>query len=776
MKWTRAWRVIVLLLLMASAGCSSNPATGPADSVETDTPPVVDVRQDGFEPDLVVFVDLVTKETIDDSMVEKIDASDTVEIEDFKEFLPGCEPGEGCFLDECLENQECQSGWCVEHMGQKVCTQSCQEECPEGWTCSQVGGSDPDIIFICVSNFTNLCRPCTAALDCQGVTGTEDACVAYGDQGSFCGGKCGEEGKCPWGFECQTVTTVDDIELDQCVADTGLCPCTDTSVELGLFTSCQVTNDFGTCQGKRICTEEGLTDCDAPEPAEETCDGEDNNCNGDIDEGDIVEGIGVCDDGNECTTDQCLGDDGCENVASSEGECKDGDPCTVADHCEEGTCIGNPVMCDDDNPCTDDECDGSGGCQFENNSSDCDDDDPCTVADQCEDGICAGVSVPCDCQADEDCLVLEDGDLCNGSLFCDLDEWPYKCVVADETVVECPEPEAGPDAICLTSSCDSKTGLCSLIPDHEGFACEDGSACTIGDKCIAGICTPGVPSVCADNNPCTDDTCDPATGCVFTDNALSCEDGSICTTLDLCVDGQCQPGEPLVCDDNNGCTDDACNPAVGCEFVDNEVGCDDAVECTLGDHCADGECVYDDLATCDDGNLCTDNFCDPSQGCVTTVNEAQCDDNDICTVDDHCEMGSCVFDDEVICDDFNGCTDDACDPVEGCIFTINEVLCSDGNACTTGEACLNGVCMGGQPITCDDGDDCTADSCDSVMGCNYQNICVQGYTLAIVPTAMTHQQFDAGSVTLTVGQPTAGLFESEDYSAHFGLGPISIAE
>ncbi len=770
MKWTKACWGLVLLLLAACFGCSSEPATVEADDVTTDSQPLVDTKTDGFEPETVVFVEIVTKETVEDYTAFEVEPEDTTDP------LPQCDPGEGCFLDECSENSECQSGWCVEHMGQKVCTQSCQEECPPGWTCQQVGASDPDVVFICVSNFPNLCRPCTAAADCEGVAGTEDACVDYGEQGAFCGGKCGEDGACPWGFECQTVTTVDGIELEQCVADTGVCPCTDTAVQLGLFTHCEVENEFGTCQGMRVCTEEGLTDCDAQVPAVETCNGLDDNCNGDVDEGDVVEGLGICDDGKECTEDQCLGDDGCESVPLSEGECKDGDPCTVADHCEEGECVGAPVLCDDDNPCTDDGCDGTGGCVFENNSDDCDDDDPCTVADECTEGICEGTVVPCECQTNEDCGQIEDGDLCNGTLFCNLEEWPYKCEVAAETVVICEEPVAGPDAICQQSFCDPETGQCALIADHEGFACEDGDACTIGDKCVAGECVSGVPNTCGDNNPCTDDSCDPAVGCVFTNNVLPCEDGTVCTVGDVCLEGDCQSGELLVCDDENPCTDDSCDPVAGCLFVANEAICDDGIECTVGDHCSNSVCVYDELASCEDENPCTDNLCDPANGCVTTVNDALCDDSDVCTVGDHCSLGDCVFDDEVLCNDFNSCTDDSCDPVEGCVFTINEGPCDDFDACTVGESCNAGICGGGDPLVCNDEDDCTVDSCDNVVGCQFEMTCVGSYTLAIVPTAFTEQAMEAGTLTMTVGQPAAGLLEDDESSAYFGFCPIAAAE
>ena len=103
---------------------------------------------------------------------------------------PGCAPGEGCFLDPCTGNGDCLSGWCVEHMGETVCSQTCYEECPPGWECVQAGVG-ADLVYVCVSNHANLCRPCSQSSDCQGTVGVEDVCVDYGAEGNFCGGACG---------------------------------------------------------------------------------------------------------------------------------------------------------------------------------------------------------------------------------------------------------------------------------------------------------------------------------------------------------------------------------------------------------------------------------------------------------------------------------------------------------------------------------------------------------------------------------------------------------
>jgi hypothetical protein len=51
--------------------------------------------------------------------------------------------------------------------------------------------------------------------------------------------------------------------------------------------------------------------------------------------------------------------------------------------------------------------------------------------------------------------------------------------------------------------------------------------------------------------------------------------------------------------------------------------------------CEEGECVGEPL-DCDDGNPCTDDACDPAQGCSSTPNEAPCEDGDPCTSGDGC--------------------------------------------------------------------------------------------------------------------------------------------
>ncbi len=693
---TQYARLTIVSMLLLAAGCSGGGTTVTAD-VGVDVPGTAETL---VEPDVVL------PEVVFDVPV----APDVLDVGGEAEATSECPPGKGCFLDPCESNDDCLSGWCVGHMGEDVCTQQCQTECPQGWSCEQVPGTAPDVVWICVSQHANLCLPCGSAADCKGAAGVDDACLDYGEQGSFCGGKCSDDKECPWGFSCAQAVTVDGAQLLQCVAVAGICPCTKKAVELGLATPCERESEFGTCDGKRVCTAEGLSECSAPEPVEESCNDSDDDCDGQVDED-------TCDDGNECTDDSCLGKDGCEHLPLNAIECMDGDPCTAADHCESGVCVGDAVECDDDNPCTEDLCTPTGGCDHPPQFGPCDDGDPCTAGDLCSEGKCGGTPVSCSCKTDKDCAALEDGDLCNGTLVCDTGKLPYQCAVDPETVVECPLPPAGPHEPCLKAACNPTNGGCSLDPVNEGKPCSDGNACTLSDSCGDGKCTGGPAANCNDGNPCTDDSCDPVEGCLHKPNSNPCNDGNACTVGDACLDGSCNPGQALLpCNDGNPCTDDSCQAASGCTHTPNSAPCNDGNACTQDDVCKDGSCTFGSFVTCNDGNPCTQDACAPESGCVFTMSDAPCNDGSICTVGDHCHLGQCIGSSALVCSDGNPCTDDACDPKVGCTFVFNTAACDDGSACTTGDQCSKGWC-GGKPLPCDDANPCTDDSCAPATGC-----------------------------------------------------------
>ncbi|MCA9516337.1 MAG: hypothetical protein KC635_15455, partial [Myxococcales bacterium] len=172
---------------------------------------------------------------------------------------------------------------------------------------------------------------------------------------------------------------------------------------------------------------------------------------------------------------------------------------------------------------------------------------------------------------------------------------------------------------------------------------------------------------------------------------------------------------PASCDDGTPCTDDACEPGIGCVNTPNTAPCDDGSTCTTGDTCADGACVGAAVAV-DDGNPCTDDACDAVDGVSHVPNTAPCDDGNTCTTGDVCGGGVCLPGAAVAIDDGNPCTDDACDPVLGVSHTNNTAPCSDGDVCNGEEVCAGGACQAGTPLARDDGNPCTDDACDPVSG------------------------------------------------------------
>ena len=274
----------------------------------------------------------------------------------------------------------------------------------------------------------------------------------------------------------------------------------------------------------------------------------------------------LCEDSNACTDDACNPATGqCLFIPDATNTCSDGDACTQTDACVAGQCMGtNPVLCDDNNACTDDACDtGNGQCVSTNDDSNtCTDGDGCSQTDTCQAGQCVG-----------------------------------------SNPVLCEDSNA-----CTDDACNPETGQCLFIPDASS-TCSDGNACTQTDACVAGQCLGSSPVVCDDGKACTDDACDPANGqCVSTnDDSNTCTDGDACTQTDTCQAGQCAGSNPVLCEDSKACTDDACDPANGqCVFTNDDSNtCSDGDACTQTDAGQAGQCAGSNPVLCDDSNVCT---------------------------------------------------------------------------------------------------------------------------------------------------------------------------
>ena len=189
----------------------------------------------------------------------------------------------------CETAGDCDSSFCVESSDGKVCSKLCVDTCPDNWKCVQ--SSATDSAFICLPKYTTLCQPCSEHANCGtlGATGGEAKCIPLQPEpgftnGSFCGSPCNGTADCPDNFDCSPINLPGEPTVTQCVPSTNECTCSKAAVGNALKTSCERTNEFGSCKGARTCTTDGLTLCGAPAPVVEVCDGEDNDCDGVTDE------------------------------------------------------------------------------------------------------------------------------------------------------------------------------------------------------------------------------------------------------------------------------------------------------------------------------------------------------------------------------------------------------------------------------------------------------------------------------------------------------------
>ena len=276
---------------------------------------------------------------------------------------------------------------------------------------------------------------------------------------------------------------------------------------------------------------------------------------------------------------------------------------------------------------------------------------------------------------------------------------------------------------CTNDLCDATLGCLHLPTDA---TCSDAMICTVGDTCAQGVCLSGSVTNCDDENVCTNDACDPTLGCQHVFNSAPCFDGDACSTGDGCFGGVCVSGSgTLNCDDGNACTDDACFGPIGCTHVGlNASACNDGNACLLGEVCGNGVCLPGTATPdCNDNHDCTSDACNPASGCTNTPISGACDDGDPCTAVDTCVGIHCVGALPLFCDDNNPCTADACAGLLGCTHTgLTGPVCNDALFCTGLDLCSAGACVGIANGKCDDGNDCTGDTCSENTGCGHSNL------------------------------------------------------
>ncbi len=545
-------RIAALVLGLALAACAGHGTSPPggdgldatdddADAALADVDAKPDTAKDA--PDTADAVDVADTATSDASPDTDADVAQN------------CPGSSFC---ACTSDSDCDSGKCLETPEGHTCAPTCVEAgCPAGYQCKPLGSGDP--VNYCVSSHLSTCAPCSTNKDCQTQGVTDSLCIDYGDVGHFCGGACKVDTDCGGTFAC--VDVPDPVgggkTVKQCKAKSNSCDCSVWAKTAGTITACSNANSAGICTGTRTCTATGLTACSAKTPAAETCNNQDDDCNG--------------------TADDLPADATCANLAWSPGSgtaCTTNADCTIAgERCKPGdgtcqgfvgscvgkhVCVGGADVCQASAPkaevCNgaDDNCDGVTDEGFAWSGL--------AVGSACGTGACAGGSVACVSFAAAGCSssAKASAEVCNG-----LD---------DDCNGTSDEATCGDANPCTADLCEGATGTCQHLAVEA--ACDDGNPCTLADACSGTTCV-GSASICDDGNPCTTDTCDGKTGaCSFGNQPGSCTDGNACTSGDSCgaIAGGgwgCLPGGVVNCDDSNPCTDDSCDLASGCTYTTN---------------------------------------------------------------------------------------------------------------------------------------------------------------------------------------------------------------